>query len=209
MGFLITASRIAPGEVRAVDVVDLHRLTGEFFRDAVRRVPATGWARPTPCSAWDVHALVNHVVGEDRWTAPLMAGRTIAEVGDALDGDLLGADPVAAADAAWTEAAEATPAAVRGGVTVHLSYGAETATEYARQLAADHLIHGWDLAAATGADRTLPAELVAEVAGWYAAREQLYRGAGLVSPRPALPDGAGGQDRLLAAFGRDPGWGPA
>lgn len=191
-----------------MDVVDLHRRTGEFFRNAVRRVPASGWARPTPCPDWDVRALVNHVVYEDRWSAPLMAGRTIAEVGDALDGDLLGADPVAATDAAWAEAADATSAAVRGAVTVHLSYGDETAAEYAHQLAADHLIHGWDVAAATGADRTLPAELVAGVAGWFAAREQLYRGAGQVAARPALPDGASAQDRLLAAFGRDPGWAP-
>ena len=37
--------------------------------------------------------LVNHVVGEDRWTVPLVEGRTIADVGSSLDGDLLGDDP--------------------------------------------------------------------------------------------------------------------
>lgn len=49
-------------------------------------------------------SLVNHVVAKDRWTPPLLAGRTIADVGDRLDGDLLGADPDGAARAAAGEA---------------------------------------------------------------------------------------------------------
>jgi uncharacterized protein (TIGR03086 family) len=191
-----------------VDVIDVHRRTGELFREIVRGVPAGAWDRPTPCTEWNARELVNHVVGEDRWTAPLMAGRTIADVGDALSGDLLGDDPAAAAEAAWAEAADVVPPAVRGAATVHLSYGEESAAEYATQLAADHLIHGWDLAVATGRPAELPADLVAAVAGWFAGREELYRGAGMVGARPALPEDATAQDRLLAGFGRDPRWAP-
>ena len=44
--------------------------------------------------------LVNHVVGEQRWVVPLLEGRTVAEVGDALDGDLLGQAPQEAAASA-------------------------------------------------------------------------------------------------------------
>ena len=191
-----------------VDVIDVHRRTGELFRDIVRQVPAGSWDRPTPCTEWNARELVNHVVGEDRWTQPLMAGKTIADVGDALTGDLLGDDPAEAAEAAWAEAAQAAPPAVRDAATVHLSYGDEMAAEYASQLAADHLIHGWDLAVATGGPTALPADLVEAVAGWFAAREELYRGAGIVAARPPLPDGATAQDRLLAGFGRDPRWAP-
>ena len=61
------------------------------------------------------------------------------------------------------------------GGTVHLSYGEEQMEEYVHQLAADHLIHGWDLAAATGGDTQLDEELVAELAPWFADREELYR----------------------------------
>ena len=100
---------------------------------------------------------------------------TIAEVGDRFDGDLLGDDPQAVGHDAATDASAAVDELLAGLDTVHLSYGDEDPAEYVRQLCADHLIHGWDLAAATGQDRTLDPELVDEVATWFADREELYR----------------------------------
>ena len=44
-----------------------------------------------------MRTLVNHVAVEDLWAAELFAGRTVAEVGDRLDGDQLGAVPLATA----------------------------------------------------------------------------------------------------------------
>ena len=69
-----------------------YRRSVEFWKAMVREI-SDEWTAPTPCTDWDVRALVNHVVGEDRWTKPLVDGRTIADVGDAFDGDLLGDDP--------------------------------------------------------------------------------------------------------------------
>jgi hypothetical protein len=54
--------------------------------------------------------------------------------------------------------------------------------ENVRQLCADHLIHGWDLAAA-GGDTSMDPELVAEVGAWFVQREGLYRGSGAIGPR--------------------------
>ncbi len=104
-------------------------------------------------------------------------------------------------------AADATAAVdelLAGIDKVHLSYGDEDAGEYVRQLCADHLIHGWDLAAATGQDRTLDQDLVADVATWFADREELYRSAAVVGPRAA--GGGDPQSDLLAASGRPPDW---
>lgn len=190
-----------------MDVITLHRRTVEEF---VRRVDAVAddqWTAPTPDTEWDVRALVNHVVGEERWTAPLLRGMTIAQVGSDLDGDLLGDDPWAAARDAAAEATAAVDQRLPAGGIVHLSYGEEDMAEYVRQLAADHLIHGWDVAAATGGDTTMDPELVAEVADWFAGREEMYRAGGVVGPR--VEDAAGDpQSQLLAGFGRDAGWTP-
>ncbi len=185
-------------------LVDLYRRSVENFADRVKQIRPDQWAAPTPCADWDVRALVNHVVSEQLWSVPLFAGATIAEVGDRFDGDLLGDDPVANS----TEAAEDARAVVSetGAMdrTVHLSFGDTPATEYVNQLFADHLIHGWDVAAAIGADRTIDPESVQACLEWFADREDLYRGGGAIGPRVDLPADASDQDRLLAGFGRDP-----
>ena len=190
-----------------MDVTTLHARTVQEFVSCVRAVGVDQWEQLSPCSEWSVRELVNHVVGEDRWTVPLLDGATIAEVGDACDGDLLGRDPLATVRAAGDAAVAAVRAAVPTAMKVHLSYGDEDVEEYVHQLAADHLIHGWDVAAAVGGTRRLDPELVVEIAGWFAEREPLYRGAGIIAERVEVT-GDDPQDRLLAAFGRDPGWQP-
>src|SRR5215210_4998300 len=64
-----------------MDVISLHARCVAEFTARVATVPEDRWGGPTPCAEWDVRQLVNHVVGEDRWTGPLLEGRTIAEVG--------------------------------------------------------------------------------------------------------------------------------
>jgi uncharacterized protein (TIGR03086 family) len=187
-----------------MDVKTLHRRAVESWQRFVDGVGADQWDLPTPCTDWDVRALVNHVVGEERWTGPLLDGMTIAEVGDRFDGDVLGDDPQATGRAASAEAVAAVDGKLDGIDAVHLSYGDENPGEYVHQLSADHLIHGWDLAAATGQDRTLDAELVAEVSAWFADREELYRHAGMLGPR--LASGGDPQSDLLAAAGRAADW---
>jgi uncharacterized protein (TIGR03086 family) len=185
-------------------VVELHNRTVDNFARLVNQVGPDQWTAPTPCTDWNVRELVNHVVGEERWTVPLMEGKTIADIGDSLDGDLLGDDPVAAATAA---ARSAQAAADQPIDKVHLSYGDEDTSEYLRQLAADHLVHGWDLAAAIGAEPQLDPELVDEVASWFAQREEMYRAGGAIDDRvEGFTDPA---DALLGAFGRDPRWSTA
>ena len=118
-------------------------------------VPDDKWDAPTPCTDWSVRDLVNHVVGEDAWTVPLMRGSTMAEVGDSLDGDLLGDEPTENAVRSANEALAVVAETLPTGGKVHLSYGDEDMGEYLYQLTADHLVHAWDLAAATGGDTTL------------------------------------------------------
>jgi uncharacterized protein (TIGR03086 family) len=192
-------------------VTELHRRSVEGFLARLEALAGRGdevWAAPTPCAGWDVRDLVNHVVAEDLWTVPLMGGATIAEVGDRFEGDLLGDQPLSVARGACEAAVAAAASGIVAGRTVHLSFGDTPAVEYAHQLAADHVVHGWDLAAATGLDRTLDPELVAACAAWFTGREDLYRQAGAIGPRPPATGDDGPQARLLQAFGRDPGWAP-
>jgi uncharacterized protein (TIGR03086 family) len=194
-----------------MEIGELYRGTVETWMARVRPVGPDDWGHRTPCADWSVRELVNHVAGEDAWSVPLLRGATIAEVGDSLDGDLLGDAPAEAAIGYAEESLSLAEKSLPTGGVVHLSYGEEDMAEYLRQLAADHLVHGWDLAAATGGETRLDPGLVAAVAGWFAGREEVYRSAGVVADRPEPQVGDAADDpqvRLLAGFGRRASWTP-
>ena len=158
--------------------------------------------KPTPCTEWDVRTLINHLVYEDRWAVPLLAGKTIAEVGDAFEGDLVGDDP----HLAWKQASEeARAAAQEPGATertVHLSFGDFSGGDYLDQLTADHLIHGWDLAQATDGETTLDPELMDHVSAWAVPIEDSLKASGAYGDKIEPPADADPQTKLLAVFGR-------
>lgn len=183
-------------------VPELYRRAQNAFGDRVHGVRADQWSAGTPCAEWDVRTLVNHLVGEIRWAVPLFAGMTIAEVGSRFDGDLLGEDPVAAWDAAAPAAIAAVQEPAAMDRIVHLSFGDFPGSEYTSQLVADLLVHGWDLAKATGQDERLDPELVAACAQWFADKADGYREFGAVGPRVTVGPDADPQAVLLAEFGR-------
>ncbi|MEU4347257.1 TIGR03086 family metal-binding protein [Streptomyces sp. NPDC023838] len=183
-------------------LLDRHREAVALFGSRVHDVRPDQWDLPTPCSEWTVRDLVNHLAVEQLWVPPLVAeGRTIADVGDAFEGDVLGADPVGVWERARTAAvaAFAAPGALDG--TVHLSYGETPAAAYCSQMVADAVVHTWDLSRAIGADEWLPRALVDAAArefGGYA--DQLPPS--LFHAPVKVPDSADAQTRLLAMLGR-------
>ena len=189
-----------------MDVNTLYHRSVEHFADRVNAVTVDQWQDPTPCTEWTVRDLVNHVTYENLWTVPLMEGATIEEVGDQFEGDVLGGDPIGSALAAARAAVQSVATQLPLGGTVQLSFGETPREEYALQLAADHVIHGWDLAAATGGDTRIDPHLVHALTEWFDDREPGYREAGAISARGPLTGQP--QHDLLSRFGRDAHWGP-
>jgi uncharacterized protein (TIGR03086 family) len=181
---------------------DDFRRAVEQFGEKVHAVPDDRWTHDTPCSEWDVRALVNHLVNEASWVPPLMEGRTVAEVGDRFDGDLLGDDPGAAWDRAAAAAAEAMSAPGAMTRTVHVSFGEISGEEYCGQLFTDFVVHGWDLARGTGGDDTLDAAFAARLYAEMAPREADMRGYGVFGDHVDVAPDADIQTKLLAIFGR-------
>lgn len=187
-------------------VEDLFPDATRWVDGLIRNVADDQWELPTPCDEWSVRDLVQHLVYEDRWAPPLLSGATIEQVGDRFEGDLLGDDPVRA----WTEAqrdavqAVRTPGVLERGV--HLSFGETPGAEYVWQLTADHLVHGWDLARATGQPDRADPELVQAVSTWFIGMEPMYREGGAIGDPVPVADDADEQDQLLGRFGRSPNW---
>ncbi len=187
------------------DIPRLHREASEQFSALVAAVPDDAWDRPTPCTDWSVRDLLAHNVVENLWVPPLMAGGTIASVGDRFDGDVLGRDP----KSAWQATVEPADLAVEqdGAMqrTVHLSFGDLPGAEYVKQRIVDLVVHAWDLAHATGQSEEQPTRLVEACLAWGEEWKPLLGAMGdyFDPPIPSAPD-ADPRTRMLQLFGRRP-----
>lgn len=186
------------------DTAELFTQLSQDFAARVQKVDPDAWGSATPCAEWDVRALVNHVVGELLWSPPLVAGQTIADVGDRFDGDVLGGDPAAVAESAAAGAAKAFSAPGALERTVHLSFGDFSGDDYCWQLISDLVVHSWDLARGVGSDDTMDAGTAERVHDFIAPiLKQMAGSPYFAKPIDVSPD-ASAQERLLAATGRRP-----
>ncbi len=177
------------------------RATDEFGR-RVRVVSDDQWGRSTPCPEWSVRDLVNHLVNENAWVPHLLAGKTVEDLGDSLDGDLLRDDP----QGAWSRAAAGAIAAIAepGALdrTTHLSFGDFPAPDYVGQVLTDHVIHAWDLARAIGANESLDPELVSFAYDTLEPQVEQWRAGGAFGQPQEVPNDADLQIKLLGMTGR-------
>lgn len=185
-----------------MDLPDLHARAVANTQDIVDAMTVEQMHNATPCADWDVTELLHHVVYGNLWVAPLVAGETIEQVGDRFEGDILAGDFSEAYRLSGHRAVTAfeVPGAMDAPCAV--SYGPVPGSIYCGHRFTDVLVHGWDLAAATGGDTELPAELVE------ACLEITLPQAAILGVTGAFGDGmdpgeeASPQTRLLALLGR-------
>ena len=165
-------------------------------------------ANKTPCTEYDVRALVNHLL----FWGPSLAGagrkESVSQPAAAeADADLAAggwrgrllalldditsswARPSAWAGETSMGTPQTLPAAVMGAMIV-----------------GELAMHGWDLAVATGQRLELPAGLLAYLHDTMIAGVEQGREMGMYGPEVAVPADAPSLDRILALTGRDPAW---
>ena len=175
----------------------------------VAKVDPSQFPGPTPCAHWDVRTLLNHLIV---WTSHSLEARAHGQsVGqDLIDRDFADDPDFAAAYrvqldralAAWADqAAWDRSLDVMGTAT--------PAADVAALNIAEMVLHGWDLAAATGQAYTVGEPAAAAAMRAAEANAELFRQyQGFADPVEAPPS-ASVLDRLLALSGRDPAWRPA
>ena len=198
----VTARDTAEDNSAMTDIAHLHRRALDETRSVVARTDRAQWTDATPCDGWDVQALLNHLVAGNLWAAELGSGRTIEEIGDRLDGDVLGDNALAAFDASAQAAAMTFEAAGALDAPCAVSYGPVPGSVYAGHRFIDVLIHGWDLATATGQDATLDPELVDAASRLLHDQAEMVRASGMFGEDLLVPAGTGTQTQLLAFIGR-------
>jgi uncharacterized protein (TIGR03086 family) len=183
----------------------LEQLEGAF--DSTGRIVAgigpAQLSAPTPCKEWDVGTVLAHatgVISRFRWTALRQSAPTEAGT-DHLADDFVGAYRTAAES---TLAAWCRPQALEG--MCRLPIGMELPALAAAGInTVDALVHGWDLATATGQDPTLdPALATAALEFCRSAITDDIRGRGAFGAIVPVSDEASPTDRLVAFLGRQP-----
>jgi uncharacterized protein (TIGR03086 family) len=167
------------------------------------------WSAGTPCGDWSVQQLTGHLVGGDQLFPAILSGTPmppLEELRRWAAEDRLGADP----SAAYREAAGALLAAFElPGVLdeVHGFPVGPLPGRAAIQLrTVETLVHGWDLATATG--QRLPSHADALAEGVLAFSRQLLarlpEGRHPFAPSRPVAGDAPALDRLVALLGREP-----
>jgi uncharacterized protein (TIGR03086 family) len=169
-------------------------------------------AGPTPCRDTSLGDLLDHVDGlalaftSAASKTPLTGGSQ----GPSADGSRLGpdwrqriTDRLAALAQAWRDPDAWTGTTQAGGV--------ELPGEVAGLVALDEVVvHGWDIAAASGQDFACDPELLEAVHEFVraSAAENPQGTPGLFGPPVPVTDDAPLLDRLIGLTGRDPSWRP-
>jgi uncharacterized protein (TIGR03086 family) len=199
---VIDATLVAP-PVQDVSMTDPNPLA-RFDRAAAAADAAIAGVRPeqldapTPCTEWTVRQLLNHIVGGTRMFHSMQTG------GGPVDraADFLGDDPLAAFRASVAELRAAF--AEDGALTkiVPTPFGDAPGTVLVNMRVNEMLVHGWDVARATGQSTDLAPELAAECVEEFRRMRASGRGKGMFADPTEAPAGATPADQLAAVAGR-------
>jgi uncharacterized protein (TIGR03086 family) len=168
----------------------------DAFAAKIAAVPADRWSSPTPCGDWTVRDLVEHVVTTQ--------GMFLGFVGrDAPDLPSVADDPLAA----WNTAQAAILHGLQDPELARTEFeggmGKQTFEQAVdRFLNFDLVVHGWDLARATGLDERVDPDDITRVDAAAHAFGDAMRGPQAFGPEVEPPPGADAQQRMLAFLGR-------
>jgi len=138
----------------------LDAATDEFGR-RLARVDEASWSLSTPCADWDVHYLVAHVVGGNRFANAVLGGMPASDaIAQVMSSSQLEPDAMTA----WTTTSATQTAAFRAVTSldsrVDHPLGKITGREFLEFRVFDITVHAWDLARSIGADDRLAPDLV-------------------------------------------------
>jgi uncharacterized protein (TIGR03086 family) len=192
-------------------VADRYRRHADAFERKIAAVRPEQWSNQSPCAAWDARGVVEHVV--------VMHGVMLRPVDRAPSpAPSVQDDPVRAFTVARADVEAVLDDPELAGLECDTPNGRMTVARQIDGVVSDDLVlHGWDLARATGQDDAMDAEdverLWAITTAIPAALMEKYRtpgafgpGVEVYGPEVEIAAEAPLQNRLLGLIGRDPGW---
>ena len=148
----------------------------------------------TPCDKWNVRTLMNHMLETQQYFVDSAKGKKDAAPPSPNPPDMLGDDPVADFKKARAETLStfgAKGVIEKTGPAIGIAF-------------TDTLLHGWDLARATGQDATMPNGLPEAAYHSIHGKFTEEQRKGIFEPEVKVAADASAQDKLLAYTGRIP-----
>lgn len=173
-----------------------------MLKDVVSRIRTDQLGGATPCSAFTVEGVLGHMTGLASGFAPMFRGEDPTDAASASPSREIREQFGLAMDD-LLDAVQSPGALDR---TIQTPGGAMPGAVFARLVALDGLVHGWDLATSTQQDWHPPETLVAEIDAF--ARQAIsteMRDGDAFGPEQTAPDGADTMGRLVGFTGRRPG----
>ena len=182
----------------------LRPAAAEFLRIAAA-VP--GLTAPTPCAGYDVRGLLNHLLYWGPWL--IAAGRRSdppSPGGGEAEAALVSADWRADLEKQTETLVEVfgTPSAWTGMTA--LGTAPMPSAVVGAMVLGEFVLHGWDLARASGQQLRCAPEAATAVYESAVAMGDQARSMGVYGPVVAVAAGASPLERALGAAGRDPAW---
>jgi len=183
----------------------LNRVVGKIKDDQWAMEMPPSFARRQTVHTPTLHEIINHHAYEDAWVPDMLAGRTMAEVGEEkFKGDLLGEHPKRNFSRLVDEACAAATALDDLDRTVHCSFGDFPARGYLWQTNMFRGLRAHDIAKVIGTNLEMPADLVQGLWDEISPMAEEWRAMGLFKAAVPVPADAPLLDRLLGLTGRDP-----
>jgi uncharacterized protein (TIGR03086 family) len=177
------------------EIADRYRRLSTSFAERIAAVPGDAWEAPTPCADWTVRELVAHVV-QTQGMFRSFVGRETPDVD-------IDSGPAAAWDTVRGLVQDDLDDPDRAAATFEGMFGEQTFEEAVdRFLNFDLVVHGWDLARATGQDDTIDPGDLERLAVASAGFGDAMRGPQAFGPELDVPPGADEQVKVLAFLGR-------
>ncbi|WP_405574428.1 TIGR03086 family metal-binding protein [Streptomyces sp. NBC_01167] len=191
------------------DIADRYRRHADDFESKVAAVRPEQWDNPSPCARWSARDVVGHIV--------VMHGVMLRPLDRRPSrAPSVEKDPLAAFRAARADVETVLDDPGLAAAPCETPSGPLTAEQHIDRVVSDDLVlHGWDLARATGQDETMPADDVermwrgtsaipAEVMEKFRTPGAFGPGVEVFGAEVPVPEDAPLQDRLLGLIGRDP-----
>jgi uncharacterized protein (TIGR03086 family) len=156
------------------------------------------WARKADPTLRDI---VRGHAKDEAWVPDVLAGRTIAEVGDRWSGEVLGDDPIATYDGFYDAASAAVRAHTDLSATAHLSYGDFPISTFYEHTMFYRAFQAWSIAHFLGYEVRFADELTAGLTEIVTPQLENLRGIQVFGPAVDVPADADAQTKLLGMTG--------